>query len=215
MDPLGAGLTLGVTAGLALALPVGPVSLLVVQEGLVRGFRIAAGAAVGVASVDAAYATIAATAGGGAARLLEANATTVRVVSALALVAVAAHGLRQTLAGRGLAQRPAAGDVEIAAAARARETPVRAYVRFVALTAVNPLTAIAFASVAVALAPRLAGAGRAAFVVGVVCASAGWQLTLAVAGSTLGARLGARARTWFSVIGHAAVVVLAVVVAFG
>lgn len=208
MNETAAALVMGATAGLAVALPIGPVALLVVQEGLVRGFRIAAGAAVGVAAVDALYATAATTAGGGVARLLGGHEPVVRALSALTLVAVAAWGLRQTIAAR-------AGSGALTAAASAdRATPSRTFARFVGLTAVNPLTALAFVSVAVGLAPRLGGTGRVAFVVGVACASIAWQLMLAAAGSTLGTRLGASARTWLSVVGHGAVVVLAAVVAF-
>jgi arginine exporter protein ArgO len=208
MNEVAAALVMGVAAGLAVALPVGPVALLVVQEGLARGFRIAAGAAVGVAAVDTLYAVAATTAGGGVARLLDGHALVVRVVSAMALVAVAAWGLRQTIAAR------AGSGAPTAAAWLERATPSRTFARFVGLTAVNPLTALAFVSVAVGLAPRLGGAGRAAFVVGVACASAAWQLTLAATGSTLRTRLGDSARTWLSVVGHGAVVVLAAVVAF-
>jgi threonine/homoserine/homoserine lactone efflux protein len=203
-----AALALGVAAGLAVALPVGPVALLVMQEGLARGFRVASGAAVGVATVDALDAAVATTVGGGVASLLDGHVPVVRAASAAALVAVAAWGLRQTFASRSAAGAPpAAGVVE-------RATPSRTFARFVALTAVNPLTALAFASVAVGLAPRLAGSGRVAFVVGVACASAAWQLTLAAAGSTLRTRLSASGRTWLSFVGHGAVVVLATVVAF-
>jgi arginine exporter protein ArgO len=87
-----------------------------------------------------------------------------------------------------------------------------AFGRFVGVTAINPLTALAFASVALVLAPRVEGGGRAAFVVGVLCASGAWQLTLAAIGSTLRSRLDARARVRLSIVGHGAVV-LAVVVA--
>jgi arginine exporter protein ArgO len=208
MNEIAAALVMGVTAGLAVALPIGPVALLVLQEGLVRGFRIAAGAAVGVAAVDALYAVAATTAGGGVARLLDGHEPVVRAVSAVTLVAVAAWGLRQTLAVRASSATPTA------AAWGERATPSRTFARFVGLTAVNPLTALAFVSVAVGLAPRLGGTGRVAFVVGVACASGAWQLMLAVAGSTLRTRLGDGARTWLSVVGHGAVVVLAAVVAF-
>jgi arginine exporter protein ArgO len=208
MNEIAAALVMGVTAGLAVALPIGPAALLVLQEGLVRGFRIAAGAAVGVAAVDALYAVAATTAGGGVARLLDGHEPVVRAVSAGTLVAVAAWGLRQTLAARASSATPTA------AAWGERATPSRTFARFVGLTAVNPLTALAFVSVAVGLAPRLGGTGRVAFVVGVACASGAWQLMLAVAGSTLRTRLGDDARTWLSVVGHGAVVVLAAVVAF-
>lgn len=218
MDDIAAALALGVAGGLAVALPVGPVALLVVQEALTRGFRVAVGAAVGVAAVDTVYAAVATTAGGSVARLLDGHAPMVRAVSAAVLVAIAARGVRQTVAGRAARTAPDAGvraaHTQGGAAQLGRAAAARAFARFVGLTAVNPLTALAFVSVAVGLAPRLDGVGRAAFVLGVACASAAWQVTLAAAGSVLRTRLGASARTRLSLVGHASVVVLAAAVAF-
>lgn len=131
MNEIAAALVMGVAAGLAVALPVGPVALLVLQEGLARGFRIAAGAAVGVAAVDTLYAVAATTAGGEVARVLDGHALVVRGVSAVALVAVAAWGLRQTIAAR------AGSGTPTAAAWVERATPSRTFARFVGLTAVT------------------------------------------------------------------------------
>ena len=78
----------------------------------------------------------------------------------------------------------------------------RTYGRFVALTAVNPLTAVTFTTIAVGLAVQVDGAGSvAAFVVGVGLASLAWQLLLAVGSGLLGLRLPPAARTWVSVVG--------------
>ncbi|QTE29243.1 LysE family transporter [Pengzhenrongella sicca] len=217
MHPLADALALGLLAGLALALPVGPVALLVVSAGLTRGFRVAAGAALGVAAVDAAYAGLAVTVGGRLAAALDGHLPLVRTAAALALLGVAAHGLRRTLATPSAAERAAVLPATVLPATARPELAqsARAFGRFVALTAVNPLTALAVASIAVALGPHLAGPARFAFVLGVAAASAAWQLVLAAAGSVLRARLGPRARTAVSLAGHACVVVLAAVIALG
>ena len=87
------------------------------------------GATVGVATVDALYAVVATTAGGGVASLLDGHVPVVRAVSAAALVAMAAWGLRQTFASPTGAGAPAAaGVVEQVALSWT-------FARFVALTA--------------------------------------------------------------------------------
>ena len=94
------------------------------------------------------------------------------------------------------------------------------YGRFVALTAINPLTAAAFAVLATGLAQRWsAPADRGAFVVGVAVASVVWQSVLAVAGGLLGARVRGRSdgrlRRVLGVGGFGLVGFLAVVLAIG
>ncbi len=196
-------LVLGVLAGLAVAVPVGPVGLLLLRSGLVDGVRVAVGAACGVATVDLAYAVVAVLVGTPVSRALGAHADVVRAGSAAVLVAVGAVGLVATLRS---AHRPPPEPVPTGPA-----SPVRAYLRFVALTAVNPLTAVTFTTVAVALAVGVAGPGSVvAFVVGAGLASLGWQLTLALSSGFLGRQLGVRARAWVSVAGAGAVVLAGV-----
>lgn len=233
MQPLGVALALGLAAGLALAIPVGPVALLVVSEGLARGFRVGAGAALGVAAIDAAYAALAVTAGGAVAGALDGHRLLVRAIGALVLAAVAARGFRVALAtpstrpgplpvpGRGsgpvsdlvsgLVPTPRSGP---SPAPLERTSPARAFTRFAALTAINPLTALTFVAIAVALGDRLDGPARPAFVAGVAGASAAWQLGLAAAGSLARSRLGPRAQRLFALVGNAGVAVLAGLVAF-
>jgi len=92
----------------------------------------------------------------------------------------------------------------------------RPYLRFVVLTAVNPLTVVAFTSVAAGMAARLDGlVARAAFVVGIGAASAAWQLCLAGAGALLGARVSDRVRTVLSAAGYGVVAALAIALATG
>ncbi|NKY40114.1 hypothetical protein HGA02_11395, partial [Cellulomonas septica] len=50
-------LLLGALAGLAVAVPVGPIGVLLLREGVVHGTRVAIGAGLGVATVDLLYAT--------------------------------------------------------------------------------------------------------------------------------------------------------------
>lgn len=88
----------------------------------------------------------------------------------------------------------------------ARPAPGRTFARFVALTAVNPLTVVYFVAVAAGLGERLATPPAAvAFVVGIGLASAAWQLALAATGAVLGARVSPAVRTGLSVLGYAVV----------
>ena len=190
---------LGVLAGLAVAMPVGPVGVLLLRSGLVHGVRVAVGAALGIATVDLAYALVAVAVGGPVARAVAAHATLLRGVSAAVLVVVGLVGLVATT-------RPSPPD-----ATTGSVSVRRAYLRFVGLTAVNPLTALTFTAVAVGLASRLGGAGSAtAFVAGVALASLGWQVLLAVSSGLLGLRLPPAARTGMSVAGSVVVVLAGV-----
>ena len=64
-------LVAGIAAGLAVAVPIGAIGILIIEAGLRRGFRAAAAAGAGAATVDGLYATTAAVFGGAVAALVE------------------------------------------------------------------------------------------------------------------------------------------------
>jgi arginine exporter protein ArgO len=312
-------LVLGALAGLAVAMPVGPVGVLLLRTGLLQGTRVAVGAAAGIATVDAAYAVLAVAAGTPVSRLATTHADVTRLLSSTVLLAVGVATLvawwrtrtplpapaptRESatspatttalstttpapstpaastpaastpapstpvastpalstpapsaapstpavttptarLAGEtnipvdpgpavdrdvGLVADPAPGDPGSAPGDLGSEVgdqpgrrAWRAYGTFVGLTAVNPLTAVTFATVAVGLAARVGErpgiSGAMAFVVGAGVASLAWQLMLAVVSGRLGGRLGPAGRSRASLVGALVVVALAVVVAAG
>lgn len=197
-------LALGATVGLAVAVPLGPVGLLLVGEGLDRGFRAGAPAALGVALVDFAYAVLAAGAGAAAGSVALGAGAWPHLVGGVALVVLAAAGARRTLttpdAGRTVARR-GAGDE--------RGPAWRRLALFVGLTAVNPTTLVTFAAVATTLA-RTPGPSMLAFAVGVGAASAAWQVGLVAAGALLRRRFGPRARRVTALVGHIVVALLGV-----
>lgn len=209
-------LATGLAAGLAVAMPLGAIGVLLLHEGMLRGTRVALAGAAGVASVDAAYATVAVLAGAGVSAALAGHETTIRLVGAVVLGTIAVRGLLGAI--RGPLAPDAAADAAVNALGQSR--PLRVYGRFVALTAINPLTATAFAVLAAGLAQRWSSsADRWAFVVGVAVASLAWQTVLAVAGGLLGARVRARSddrlRRALGAGGFGLVGVLAVVLAVG
>jgi arginine exporter protein ArgO len=203
-------LVTGAVAGLGIAVPVGAVGVYLVSLATRRPARVAVCAALGVASADAVYAALAVAAGGAVARLTAPVAGGLRVVATAALVvvgvALAVDAVRTWRSGpAGLApQRDASA--------------ARAYVSLLALTLANPATVVYFVAVMAGGPGSLAAGGAAAtaFVVGVLGASAAWQLGLLIGGRAVGAvAAGARGRLATGLLGSALVLALAVRTAAG
>ncbi len=192
----------GLVAGLAIAIPLGAIGVLLVQEGVTRGWRPAAAGATGVALVDFAYACVAVVAGAAVADALTGRIRAVQLVGAVVLTAVAVRGLI------GLRRPAGASGLEVPTGQVMR--------RFFALTLVNPLTAVYFVVLTATLGSTLEGpAARTAFVLGVFLASWAWQLLLAAIGAFAGARLPGWARTATSVTGYLVVLGYAVRLTYG
>lgn len=200
VDGLLSPLASGALAGLAVAMPLGPIGTLVFERGARLGFRHGAAAGMGVATADGLYALLAAAAGAAIAAALEGVQDTLRLVAALTLLAIVAYGVIGFLRRDEEAREPV------------HVPPGRTYAVFPGLTAINPLTISIFAALIAAL-PEVAAAGAAAkalFVAGAFAASAAWQTSLAGAGAVAGARLPPHARGWTTAIGYAIVLALAV-----
>lgn len=163
---------LGIAAGYAIAIPVGPIAILILRVGVAQGFRAAALAGAGTATADLIFATIAMLFGAAASRFVEPFLPATRIGAALVLAYIAIRGMFR--------------------AARVVDKEIRGpmYLIFLTLTMLNPPTVIYFVTLAVAL-PEISAdlASRAAFVVGAFLASLSWQEVLALAGSMLHGRL--------------------------
>lgn len=180
----------GIAAGLAAAVPLGAIGVLVVDRGLRRGLAVGLAAAAGVATVDAVYAGVAVTVGAGLQAAVADLQGPASLVAAAVLGALGAFGVRDALRSH---DGPSPDEQDRAAAQRGRGDGGRralgTYAAFVGLTSLNPATVLTFAAVAVAAGERLATtATRVVFVAGVGLASAGWQALLALAGAALGRR---------------------------
>ena len=81
----------GIATGVPVMIVVGPIALLLVEQGLGRGFRGGAPAAVGVASADLAFSTVAALAGAAAASLLTPVEPVLRLTAVAVLGVLALH----------------------------------------------------------------------------------------------------------------------------
>ena len=202
----------GLAAGLGIALPLGAIGVLIVREGVERGIRAAGVAALAVASVDFGYALVAVVVGDRIADALSGVERVVQVVGALALTTVVVLGVRDLLRS----VRAAPGVTEQSALP---ELPVgyhRTFLRFVGLTAINPMTAVYFVALTAGLSQRLSGEGAGgAFAVGVFLGSLAWQMVLAIGGGTAGSRMSERVRIGVSLAGYAIVAGYAVKLALG
>lgn len=195
----------GALAGLAIAIPVGAIAILIVDTGLRRGFRPASAAGFGAASADGIYAGIAALFGAVIATFLEPWIPTLRLASVVVLLAIAIRGF---LAVRGAGARPGGGE--------GADGPgfLGTYVRFLGLTLINPQTVVYFAALIVGL-PTIGttSAERAAFVAGAFVASAAWQQLLAGFGAIAHHRLPPATRTVTSIVGNLLIVAFALRIA--
>jgi threonine/homoserine/homoserine lactone efflux protein len=189
-------LTAGLVAGLAIAAQVGAVSLLLVDTALVTGPRRAVAAGMGVATADFCFAVLAVLGGGAAGAALAGHETEIRVVAGLTLAAIAFYGL--------FVRRPSGEARAVAATGSARAQ----YSRFLAITAVNPLTIASFAAVAASLS--LHGvAPYAAFVAGVGAASAAWHAFLSLTAAHVGRWITPRVQVGLGIAGRVAILALA------
>lgn len=191
----------GVVAGLGVAIPVGAIAVLIIETGLRRGFRAAAAAGAGAATVDGGYATLAALFGGALAVAIAPWETTVKLASAVVLGAI---GLRLLLGARRRLGSPDEGDVV------AGPSLARTYATFVGLTVVNPLTIVYFAALIVGLPRRPeTPAEQLVFAAGAFGASFVWQMLIAGVAAVGHRRLPPSFRTWTSVAGALIVLGLA------
>lgn len=192
----------GAAAGLGVAMPVGAMGVLLIQEGM-RDRRGAVAAAAAVAVVDFAYAAVATALGPLVASALSGVEAWVRLVSATVLAVIAVRGL---LASRHAGPAPEGGS--------AGTGPVRTFTRFAALTLINPTTALYFAALTTAQGAALSGGtAGAVFVGGVFVASLAWQQLLVAVSGLAGTRISDTARAWTFRIGYGLIAVYAVKVA--
>ncbi|WP_309052152.1 LysE family transporter [Streptomyces sp.] len=191
----------GLLAGYGIAIPVGAVGAHLVAVAARGPWRTGVGAALGVATADGVYALVAVLGGAALVPVLAPVTTPLRWVSALVLLALAALSCRTAVRAHraGPAQAP-----PVAA-------PRRAYLTFLGITILNPMTVLYFAALVLGGGPARGPAGATAFVLAAFAASASWQLLLAATGTLLGHTLSSpRARLLTGLASGALIAVLAV-----
>src|SRR5712692_473399 len=169
---------LGPAAGYGIAIPVGPVALLIVQTAMRRGFRAGALAGAGTATVDLIFALVALTAGGAVLEIVRPAIFPARLFAAIVMAILAAQAVLRRSA---------------VASERERELPTslaRTYLGFVLLTLLNPPTIAYFLTFAIGV-PVIGAdpAARVVFALAAALASLSWQWLLACFGSLLHGRI--------------------------
>jgi arginine exporter protein ArgO len=197
-------LVAGAIAGYGIAIPVGPVAVLIIELGVRRGLRLAASAGLGAATADGLYALLAVLAGARIAELLGPVTPALQVVAAVVLFAIAIRGVYRALDH---ARIGIPGNAELPS------QPARMYFRFLAITLLNPTTILYFAALILGR-PQLGEtpAERAAFIAGAALASTSWQLLLAFLGALAHQRLPWKAQLGISLLGNAVVAGFAIVI---
>ena len=192
-------IVIGLIAGYAIAIPVGPIAVLILRTGMREGLRAALAAGAGTATADLIYATVAMLAGPALVALIQPVLVPARLIAAGLLLALAARQLR----GVDFSGTP----VEPTRAGRT-------YATVLALTLLNPATVIYFASLTIGL-PAISSepAARVAFVIAAGVASLSWQWLLAGAGSLLHGRVPPRLAAWTGIASSAIIAVLALRIA--
>ncbi|MEU3905210.1 hypothetical protein OHU17_24465 [Streptomyces goshikiensis] len=198
----------GAAAGLGVAMPMGAMSVLLLQEAI-RERRAAVAAAAGVAAVDLGYAALATALGPWVAAHVTPAEAWIRLAASAILLTIATRGLLPTRPAPPPTPANAGPDAGAGAGAG------RVFVRYVGLTAVNPTTALYFAALTTAQGAALrAGAAGAAFVTGVALASLLWQQALVALGALAGSRISPAARAWTFRLGYGLVAAYALKIAF-
>ncbi|MPZ00498.1 MAG: lysine transporter LysE [Actinophytocola sp.] len=192
-------LVAGLLAGYAIAIPIGAIGAYLVGLTARTNLRIGLSAALGVATVDGAYALVAVLGGAVLAPVAARYDGPLRAVSVGVLVVLAAVVLWRSLR-------------EFRALSMARElggrvtSPPRAYWTLVGLTAVNPTTVVYFAALVIGHSGAVTATPlrAAVFVAAAFAASASWQCLLAGGGALLGSVLsGSRGRLVTSLLSSA------------
>ena len=167
----------GLIAGFGIAIPVGAISILILEMSLRCGFRIGVMAAAGAATADTLFATTAVVGGTALVLILEPIQIPLRVGGAAVLIALGLFGLRRAFGAS------AVGDKF---AEKCAALPM--YGQFLGLTIINPMTVVYFTALVLGLgsseAPTLSRG--ALFIAGAGLASLSWQVLLAATGAFSG-----------------------------
>ena len=196
----------GVVAGYGIAIPVGPIAILILELGLRRGFRIALSAGAGAASADLIYATVAAFAGTLLISVLAPFTSILRVGSAIGLIAMGVWLLYP-------ARNPS--DRTHKLGLRATSCP-QTYGMVLGLTLLNPVTVTYFTTLILGMEGFSPSSVNAIFFVsGAFIASLSWQSLLASISGIAHKHLSAKLQLVTFAVGNFVVIGLGVMILLG
>jgi arginine exporter protein ArgO len=184
----------GLVAGFGIAIPFGPISVLIIETSIRKGLPFGLAAGAGAASADLLFASISAIAGAFVAAALAPYSTVVGIVSALFLIGLGTWGLRKT-------SKKASG---IDKDNHEASSLIRTYFTILALTILNPLTIAYFSALILGKNPTesFSPGMLALFVGGAALASLSWQSLLAISGFLANKVLSDSFQKTVSVIGN-------------
>ncbi|MGA2972193.1 MAG: LysE family transporter [Candidatus Bathyarchaeia archaeon] len=196
----------GIVAGYGIAIPVGPIAILILELGLRRGFRIALSAGAGAASADLIYATVAAFAGTLLISVLAPFASILRVGSAIGLIAMGAWLLYH-------ARNPSDRTPKLGLRAT---SCAKTYGMVLGLTLLNPVTVTYFTTLILGMEGFCPSSVSAIlFVSGAFIASLSWQTLLASISGIAHKHLSAKLQLATFAVGNFVVIGLGVMILLG
>ena len=204
---------LGFAAGLALAIPVGPMAIMLVQTATTRGWRHGATGAFAMASVDMVYALVVFMVGGAIVGFLRDWGTALTLAGAAILLWLGWQTLSTNI------RRLRANEARTASRDTSNGSLWRTYLTFAGATVVNPPTALYFLAIAPTVARTASATGDTAvqsqlagliFAVGVFVGSVIWQQTLAAGGTLLRKVSTVKFQAGTGIVGGAMIVGLAI-----
>ena len=196
----------GLIAGYGIAIPIGPIAVLIIELGIRRGFSVAFCAGAGAASADLIYATLASLGGTFLVSILRPYAPIVHTASALVLIALGLWLLYMSLGNRGRKVK----DFRVS-------TRLEAYGFVFGLTLLNPLTIAYFTALILSLRSNIAGSPEdvVSFVSGAFLASLSWQSLVASVGGFAHERLSPNLRLITFAVGSSIIVLMGVLLLLG
>jgi threonine/homoserine/homoserine lactone efflux protein len=196
----------GLIAGYGIAIPVGPIAILIMELGIRRGFYVALCAGAGAASADLVYATVASLAGTFLLSILKPYASIIHTVSALALIAL---GLSLLYVGR---KNIGTKVDEFRVSSR-----LGAYVLVFGLTLLNPLTVAYFTTLIMGLRSNVASSvwNATSFISGAFLASLSWQSIIASVGGLGHERFSPKLRLFTFTAGNSIIVLMGILLLLG
>lgn len=197
----------GLIAGYGIAIPLGAISILIVNLALDKGFRPGFVAGAGTATVDMICAMLAVFGGTVVVAWIAPYAQPLQVLSGVVLVAMGGYGLLQ------LRKRARTADGAVVVK---NEGDWTIFGKFIALTILNPFTVVYFLALIMGQGASWSFSWTEClwFVLGVLVASLSWQTFLAGLGAWARKHLSPRFMTGTIIIGNAIVVLLGLQIMF-
>jgi threonine/homoserine/homoserine lactone efflux protein len=196
---------IGFFAGLALAIPVGPMAIMLINTTLEKGWRHGVAGASAMATVDFLYALTVFLLGSAIASFFADWGQLLSQIGALILLALGVIMLVQNI------DLMRSNSTEISEA-KSGKTALKTFGLFAFATAVNPPTALFFLGIAPSVAQHASSNTLIyafTFAIGVFVGSVIWQQVLALAGSALRKFAQRKVRIFFGLIGGVLIVLLA------